>query len=267
MDNNLNETPQSGGSRKRSVRGGETSSNRATRREEIRRAQQRQRTFVIVGILGAIAILLIILIPTFAGGTTSTADQPVGEFIRITPEAYPNVDGYKMGNPNAKVKIEVWEDFMCVACKQYSQNVEPRVLKELVETGQVYYIMYQFPFIGQSMGTRDSINAANAALCAADQNLYWQYKQILFANSNEKANDYTDARLKAFAEAIGMDMGKFNSCYSTAEHQDVVDQQKAMGAQYNVNGTPSLFVNGVQVSPGKVPAFEDIAIAVANASK
>ncbi len=258
MDDNTQEA------KKRGARGGDTPSKRAMRREEIRQAKRKRRTIAIGVILAAIIVVGGLLI--LPAARSASASPGAVNFTRITPEAYQNVDGFKMGNPNAKVKIEVFEDFMCVACKNYTLNIEPDVFKQLVDTGQAYYIMYQFPFLDQGLPTQDSHKAANAAMCAADQNMYWQMKQILFVNSDERAGIFSDVRIKAFAESIGMDMTQFNACYDAQEHQDVIAQHKALGAQYNVSGTPSLFVNGVQVTPGQVPSLADISIAVANAA-
>jgi protein-disulfide isomerase len=53
-------------------------------------------------------------------------------------------------------------------------------------------------------------------------------------------------------------MGQFRSCFQdntyAAEIQDDLDR----AADYGVNGTPSVFVNGQRITPGYVPALSDL---------
>jgi protein-disulfide isomerase len=182
--------------------------------------------------------------------------------VQITPVPHSNEDGTALGDPNAPVKIEVFKDFQCSACKSFSQAVEPQVISELVEAGKVYYIFHQYPFMDDRSGVKDSDNGAHASMCAAEQNRFWDYKSMLFANLNYVAGEFNDKRMLAFAEALGLDMAEFESCYNDRRYQDEIDQDIALGEEYGVTGTPSIFVNGQIVKPGYVPSFEEIAQAV-----
>ena len=240
----------------------ENLSKRQARKEELRRKERQQRIIVIGAVLLIAAALIgLVIVPTI-----QSAMNPAGEFVRITPQAYPTADGARLGNPNAKVKIEVFEDFKCSACKIYTQSVEPDVIKNLVETGQVYYIHHQFPFLDDNASTKDSDRAALAAECAAEQNRYWDYKEILFENQKSIAGEFSDERLIAFAESLKLDMNQFNASYNQKIPQPRIDESIALGIQMGVQGTPSVFVNGVEVSPGKVPTYEQILQAVQVAS-
>ena len=94
----------------------------STKRDAIRaqrtkkKRQQRMNTLLWVG--GFILLLIIILtLPSIY-----TALKPVGDIITITPIPYQLVDGKAIGNPDAQVKIEVYEDFQCPACKGYTES-------------------------------------------------------------------------------------------------------------------------------------------------
>jgi protein-disulfide isomerase len=233
-------------------------SKRQARREEIRRKERRQR-LVLIGVIAAIvvAIVALIVIPSL-----QSKSAPVGEFVKITPETYESAVGTTMGDPNAKAKIEVFEDYTCSACKVYTESIEPQVIKELVDTGKAYYVFYQFPFLDDQSASKDSDRSANAALCAADQGRFWDFKKLLFANQTHTAEEFSDKRLVAFAESLGLDMTKFKSCYDGSQFQSQVNKDMALGRDRGITGTPTLFVNGVDVAPGKVPSFEQIQQAV-----
>ena len=236
----------------------EVTSKRQARREEIRRKERQQR-LTVIGVIAAVvlAIVLLIVIPSIRSATA-----PVGEFVKITPIAYSKVDKTGMGDPNAKVKIEIFEDYTCSACKVYSDSVEAQVIKEIVDTGQAYYVFYQFPFLDDSSSDKNSDRSASAALCAAEQNRFWEYKSMLFANQNGVVGEFSDKRLIAFAEYLDLDLEQFEACYKDNRFQSQINEEINLGRNRGVSGTPTVFVNGVDVAPGKVPSFDQILQAV-----
>jgi protein-disulfide isomerase len=140
--------------------------------------------------------------------------------------------------------------------------VEKQVIQEIVDAGLAYYVFYQFPFLDDRSASKDSDRSANAALCAADQNRFWEYKNMLFANQTSVEEQFNDKRLLAFAEYLGLDMEQFEACYKENRFQNQINDDLALGREMGITGTPTVFVNGVDVSPGRVPTFEQILQAV-----
>lgn len=242
-------------------------SKRQAVRLERARKERRQRLMVILGI-GLVALLVvgIIALPFIQRtiATNNAANAPVGDIVEITPVERPQVDGRAMGDPNAPVQIEVYEDFQCPACRTYSDQVEPRIAEELVATGQVYYVFRHYPFIDDRSAIKESDQAANASMCAAEQGRFWDYHDMLFANWNgENEGAFRDNRLVAFAETIGLDMTQFNACFEANRFESEIEADLNKGTSLGVVGTPSVFVNGEQVAPGFVPTFEQIQEAMA----
>ena len=133
----------------------------------------------------------------------------------------------------------------------------------MVASGKVYYTFRHFPFLDDNAASRESDQAANASMCAAEQGRFWDYHDILFANWNsENAGAFSDRRLVAYAETINLDMDSFNSCFEANKYKAQIDEDLAAGNRAGVTGTPSLFVNGQQLTPGFIPSFEDISQAV-----
>jgi protein-disulfide isomerase len=236
----------------------EGTSKRQARREEIRRKERQQR-LVLIGVIAAVALAIVafVVIPSIL-----SANAPVGEFVKITPGTYTAAEGTAMGDPNAKAKIEIFEDYTCSACKVYSDSVEPQVIQDLVDTGQAYYVFYQFPFLDDKNASKDSDRSANAALCAAEQGRFWDYKKLLFANQTHTVDQFSDKRLVAFAESLGLDMDQFKACYDDSRFQSQINEEMALGRDKGITGTPTVFINGVDIAPGRVPTFEQIQQAV-----
>jgi protein-disulfide isomerase len=186
---------------------------------------------------------------------------PAGEFVEITPRARPNAIGSAMGDPDAPVMVEIFEDFQCPACRRFNEESEEPLISEFVESGEVYLVFRQYPFIGQ-----ESLRAAHASLCAADQGRFWDYHDMIFANqTGENVGAYTQARLVAFADSLGLNVATFEACVEDEVHDEQIRTEFSQGAEMGVTGTPAIFVNGIQISPGFVPPYSDLRQAIRQA--
>lgn len=234
-------------------------SKRQELREQRQRKQRTRRWLTIGGItLAALVVVGLLVLPSIQQATA-----PVGTIVQITPRSLPNPQGTNLGDPSAPVKIVVYEDFQCPSCRQYTENVEPQIIQNDVVTGKVYYQFKQFPFIDTNSTTKESHQAANASMCAAAQNRFWDYHDMLFANWNgENQGSFTNKRLVAFAQDLGLNMNEFNTCFQNNTYKDQIDKDYAEGQAAGVTGTPSVFVDGKEVSPGYIPTYDQIQQAI-----
>jgi protein-disulfide isomerase len=114
------------------------------------------------------------------------------------------------------------------------------VLQSYIDSGNVNIVYKQFPFLGQ-----ESLWAAQASECAADQGKFWEYHDLLFDKQNgENVGLFTKEKLIAYAKELGLDSAKFDPCLNNDQTLDRVqaDAQEARGA--NVSSTPTFFING-----------------------
>jgi len=234
-----------------------------TKRQSIREQRQKrkrqQRLYTILGIAGAALLIAALLIFQ----QIQENNRPVGEIIEITPRSYPQPDGTALGDPDAPVVVEVWEDFQCPACKTYSEQVETQVIDNYVANGSVRYVYRHYPFLDDRSASKESDQSANASMCAAEQGKFWEYHEMLFANWNgENQGAFADNRLLAFAEFLGLDMNQFESCFEENRYKDQIQDDFRAGQQIGVQGTPSVFVNGQQVAPGFVPSYQQMQEAI-----
>lgn len=233
-----------------------------SKRQQLREKRQREQTrnrFIAIGavVIGALFVTIMFILPTL---------KPV-EVVSITPGTYPQTDMNTMGNPNAPVKLDVWEDFQCPACKNFSENVEALLIQNYIATGKVYYVFHHYPFIDNYSAAKESDQAANASMCAGEQGRFWDYKTILFANwDGENLGAFADRKLAAFAESLGLDTDKFNSCFNSNVYKAQIDKDFSSGVDAGVQSTPSIFVDGVFVvnpnGENLVPTYDDIAAAI-----
>jgi len=240
----------------------ESKSKRQMVKEQRLRRQRQQRLAVVLTIAGIALLLTAFLVAP----TIQRALEPVGEIVPITPVDRPQPNGTALGDPNAPVLIEVWSDFQCPACRIFAQEIAPQVIETYVASNQARFVYRHFPFLDDNSFSKESDQAANASMCAAEQNRFWDYHDILFANWNgENAGAFSDKRLEAFAESLGLDMQAFRACFRENSYKSQIEQDLQDGIRAGVDGTPSVFVNGVMLTPGKVPSFQDVAVAVESA--
>jgi protein-disulfide isomerase len=233
-------------------------SKRQERREKMQRQQQRQRLITIGLIaLGAALVVFAVVAPQL---------RPVAEIVTVTPAALPDADGLSLGDPNASVTIDVFEDFQCSACQRFTENTEPLVIQNLVAIGKARYVFHNYPFLdGSGAGSSgESDQAANASMCANEQDKFWEMHSSLYANwSGENQGAFSTRRLQAIAESIGLDVAAFNSCFSAKKYEAEIQADFDLGEQMGVSGTPTVFVNGRRVGQANtVASYQEIAEAV-----
>ena len=90
-----------------------------------------------------------------------------------------------LGNPNAPVTLVEFGDYQCHFCNVFFHSTEDSIIKNYIETGKVRMIFKDFNIIGP-----DSINASHGAHCANDQELFWEYHDILYTNWTGENNGW-----------------------------------------------------------------------------
>ena len=190
--------------------------------------------------------------------TQTLAPTPTIKIIIPPRPVFPSQNGREMGDANAPVTIEIYSDFQCPACRQFATSVEPQIVQQYVTTGKVHLIYRHFPFLGD-----ESMLAARASMCAAEQNLFWDYHAILFANlAGENQGTFRQENLLAFANAIGVDPGAFPACVEAKRYQSIIDEDLQQGKSKGVTGVPSVFVDDKLITPGHLPGLKDMQEAI-----
>ncbi len=116
------------------------------------------------------------------------------------------------------------------------------------------FVYRHMAFLGE-----ESVQAAAASECAAEQDRFWEYHDALFTHTAGRAKGvFTTPLLERYAADIGLDSAAFNACVESGRYNQWVDAQTERGRQEGVNSTPTLTVNGRRVA---VPAsFEELRV-------
>ena len=140
------------------------------------------------------------------------------------------------GPSDAPVKIIEFADYECPYCQQ----VHPEIARlEREFEGKVAFAFKDFPLPMHTHAEK----IAEAARCAAVQNKFWEYHDLLFESKSFGIPD-----LKEYSRAVKLDQAKFNTCLESGEKAQAVQNDLAQGKALGLSGTPSFFVNGHFVS-------------------
>ncbi len=153
--------------------------------------------------------------------------------------------GIELGPTDAPVRVLVFSDFTCPACRQFNAVVEPQLKAELVGSGQVRFTYYDYVLDLAAEGPhRHGFIAARAARCAGDQGKFWDLHDVLFARQQEWSYERTPPidRFVEYGGLVGLDGEALRACLTSDQHADVVTANRMLGDNLGVRGTPTVYV-------------------------
>lgn len=233
---------------------------REARQRRQKQQRQNQQRLMLVGIV-IVAILGIVLVvisnqPTEAVIPTNIEAQFEGLDRSLSEEGYP-----RLGDPDAPVTVHEYASFSCPGCEAFHATSFDAIL-ERVRLGQVLFVYVPL----QTGSIPNAQGAARAALCAGQQGKFWEMHEVLFTWHTQYANTaYSQNRLLAGVNALGLDEGTFTTCFNSQSITNVLDA--ALGE--DVTSTPTIDVNGVTVqtsSGGGIPTTQELLTAIDGAT-
>ena len=153
------------------------------------------------------------------------------------------------GDPNAPVTIIEYASMTCPHCRAFHKNVYPTIKEKYIETGKAKLYFREFPF--------DPAAAAAFMLAqCAGEDKYFSMIDILYdKQSTWKSGKVVDELFK-ISKLAGFTQESFNACLKNQELLDnVLSIQKKAAEDYEVNATPTFFINGTKYS-GNMSAEE-----------
>ena len=209
-------------------------------------------------IIGFVVIVALIGISGGLGGGTTLASVSPPDFQAPAQDLRV---GRSLGDPNAPVKIEAFEDPQCPACGLYTERIEPLLIAGPVADGTVFLTYKDFPFLGQ-----ESLDAAVAMRAAESlDDKFWDYKDVVFHNQiGENRGAFSRSRLADMAVLVGLDRQAFLDALDDPALLAEVEAEHSEGVERGVNSTPTLFINGEPMRG--VPSWDDLAAQITAAA-
>jgi protein-disulfide isomerase len=155
------------------------------------------------------------------------------------------------GDKNAKLTLVEFTDFQCPFCARHLRDTMPQIENEYIKTGKVRYVLRDFPL--ESIHPQ-AFKGHEAANCAAEQDKYWEMHEKLFANQRAM----TPKDVTAYAETMGLDMGKFQSCFDSGKYAAKVRKDLTDAQKYGATGTPTFFIGLTDPKSSEIKAVRKI---------
>lgn len=142
-----------------------------------------------------------------------------------------------IGPENAPIVIVEFSDFQCPYCKQWQQTVYQPLLDAY--PGQIRIVYRHLPLTSIHP---DAQAAAEASMCANEQNKFWEFHDKLFGGSSLSVNVYSQ-----YASELGLDLNKFEACVKNRTYQQAVQTDSDFALNLGISSTPTFFINGLAV--------------------
>jgi protein-disulfide isomerase len=167
-------------------------------------------------------------------------------------------EGDRLGDPEAPVSIQVYNDVQCGNCSEQFMATIPALVDELVRSDRAQLLYRHYGF-----GPRSVELGFIAADAAAEQGYLWQYVYLFFANQAEAERVGIDQDfLEALAASIGgLEVGEWTEDFERGEEsgsaiRSRLERRDEVARDLGLRAEPSVIVSGpggtevLQTSPG-----------------
>lgn len=181
--------------------------------------------------------------------------------------------GYRMGNPDAPIKVVEYGSLTCSHCAEFSEKATVPLRDNYVASGRVSYEFRNF--------VRDAIDltAAQLTRCGTPEGYFALNEQVFADQPNifkraQSAGAALEAATKqppekraiAIAEALGfteffaargISKDQAQACLANAaEAEAIAKRTEAAGVQYSIEGTPTFILNGTKIEDNSWEALK-----------
>lgn len=204
-------------------------------REQLARERRRRRTlWTSVAAVAVLVIAGLIGWSVLAGQRSADYTAPTGA----------NDAGTGVVAGSGPVTVDVYEDFLCPACKQFEQLSGP-TLDRLIDEGKARVVYHPVAYLNRYSTTDYSTRSSAASGCAAEGGRYRQYAKALFERQPpEGGAGLSDDELAEIAAGVGIDRDGFASCQREGTFEPWTEHVTEEASRAGVTGTPTILVDG-----------------------
>ena len=187
--------------------------------------------------------LMLILGLGLAGNCAAAAPQ------KATEPPFYGLD-YVMGAANAKVTVVEYGSATCSHCARFAAQIAPLIKRKYVDTGRVKFVFREF----LTEPTETAASAFIVARCAGKSN-YYKVLEEFFRSQPEMASGKPGSEpvtvLMRIAKSYGIDSERFHTCLADPKAVKTLGDRLGYAINIdNVDGTPTILVNGRKIDPG-----------------
>jgi protein-disulfide isomerase len=174
---------------------------------------------------------------SLASGQVSgpVVEAPVTQQPQYTRYDIPTENSYAIGPDDAPITIVEFSDYQCPFCRRWHAEVYEPLLAAY--PGKIRLVYRNLPLTSIHP---DAFAAAEAAMCAGEQDVYWKYHDKLFSSETLGNNAYIQ-----YAQQLGLNMSTFEACLSNHKYQKAIESDSDFALNLGIRSTPTFFINGL----------------------
>ena len=194
----------------------------------------------------ALVVVTGVVFSLFGQSDKTTASLSGLDGIKLKPAVTSTIDtanGSAISFDNgAATTIDIWEDSQCPVCKLF-EDANGAYVESLIREKKANVRYHVLSFLGD-----ESVRAANASFCAADEGHYLDFQKAIYAvqSTVENSGFWSNETLVEMGKKIGITSTKFEDCVTKGSKVDLVQANSESMSKYGVQGTPTVFINGKQ---------------------
>src|SRR5215471_8267382 len=199
------------------------------------------RRYLLVGATAIIAILATGSAGYYLWGPTDTAAAQPGAGAEVSMADLlapgPLADEIQ-GSADAPVTIVEYASMTCPHCSHFHETTYPELKKKYIDTGKVRFIFREFPL--------DPLAAAASMLArCAGKDKYFPLIDAFFTQQKDWVVQKPLQPMFAIAKQAGFTQQSFDQCLANQQlEQGLVGERTRATQKFNVNSTPTFFING-----------------------
>ena len=203
------------------------------------------------------------LLQTTAATRSGTSGDTLADSITIQRADR----GRLMGREDAMWVVMI-SDFQCPYCKQWHDSSMAKLKRDYIDAGKIRMAYLHLPLSIH----RHARAQAEASMCAAVQQKFWEYADVLFREQRAfQPLDNASAKLDDIARELYLDVPTFTRCRKSDAIRMLVENDERQASQARVQSTPS-FLIGEFLVQGALPYKDfrkaiDTALAVAKSRR
>lgn len=190
-----------------------------------------QRLIMATLVVAVLAVVAILVVPRLGGAASA-------EGVDLALDTQP-----RKGAQDAPVDVVFFEDFLCPHCATFSETIVPRLEREYVEPGHAAIHFVNFVVIGPEA---ERIALVGECVAAQDEEAFWAFEDVAY-RSQSNLNERRAIDL-ALEYASGLDEEALRTCVDEDERLQQVRDDNRIAQELGLGGTPSVLVDGEQVT-------------------
>ena len=159
----------------------------------------------------------------------------------------PEIVEMVIGNPDAAVEVIEYASYTCPHCASFHANQFKALKANYIDTGKIRFVYREVYF------DRPGLWASMIARCADDQNFFFAFSELLYAEqrawlaTGDPAGIIAD--LRRLAKTAGMEDAALDACLSDGPKAEALYAWYQENAERDsINSTPSFLIDGVKYS-------------------